>query len=205
MKIKLDLGKKGLVVIAILSATIAFANEFVTIISGDYSSVEGVPQPEPLPDINYAKTGTVMMWATNTPPTGWLELNGQSTTGYPELEAIVGSNVPDFRGEHIRGWDNGKGIDSGRSLLSKQLDAVKSHNHDLQRGGANNSVVQILQVVNAAGNNGVYSYYRYGGDNTYSRPHESTTMKAIGQYAGVPMSPENRIKNKSVMFIIKAI
>ena len=205
MKIKLDLGKKGLVAIAILSATIAFANEFVTIISGDYSSVEGVPQPEPLPDINYAKTGTVMMWATNTPPTGWLELNGQSTTGYPDLAAIVGANVPDFRGEHVRGWDNGKGVDAGRSLLSKQNDAVKSHHHDLGRLNASSSVTRAKQVVNASGNNAVYSYYRYGTGNTYSYPHESNTVKAIGQYLGATMQTENRIKNKSVMFIIKAI
>jgi phage-related tail fiber protein len=201
MKIKIDLGKKGLIAIALLSATIAFASEFVTIVNGDYSSVDGIPQP----DINHAKTGTIMMWATNTPPTGWLELNGQSTASYPDLAAIVGANVPDFRGEHIRGWDNGKGIDTGRSLLSKQNDAVKSHHHDLGRLNASSSVTRAKQVVNASGNNAVYSYYRYGTGNTYSYPHESNTVKAIGQYLGATMQTENRIKNKSVMFIIKAI
>lgn len=42
-------------------------------------------------------TGCIMMWYTNTPPTGWLLMNGQSTSGYPALAAIVGATVPDMR------------------------------------------------------------------------------------------------------------
>jgi microcystin-dependent protein len=43
-------------------------------------------------------TGSIMMWATSTPPDGWLLCEGQSTTGYPALAALVGANVPDLRG-----------------------------------------------------------------------------------------------------------
>lgn len=64
--------------------------------------------------------GTVAMWGTSTPPDGWLAMNGQSTSGYTDLASIYGSSLPDLRGEFIRGWDDSRGIDSGRSLLSYQ-------------------------------------------------------------------------------------
>jgi len=75
--------------------------------------------------------GTIVAWASSTPPTGWLECNGQSTSGYTELAALIGSNVPDLRGEFVRGWDNGKGTDTGRTLLSTQADEFESHNHTI--------------------------------------------------------------------------
>lgn len=42
--------------------------------------------------------GSIAMWATATPPSGWLLCNGQSTSAYPVLAAIVGQNVPDLTG-----------------------------------------------------------------------------------------------------------
>ena len=74
-------------------------------------------------------TGTVIMFYGSVPPTGYLECNGQSATGFDDLIAIVGANVPDLRGEFIRGWDNGRGVDTGRTLGSTQADEFKSHNH----------------------------------------------------------------------------
>ncbi len=73
--------------------------------------------------------GTVIMYYGATAPTGYLECNGQSTTGYDELLELIGANTPDLRGEFIRGWDNGRGVDTGRSLGSTQTDEFKSHNH----------------------------------------------------------------------------
>ena len=65
-------------------------------------------------------TGTVIMYYGAVAPTGYLECNGQSTSGYDDLETLIGPNVPDLRGEFVRGWDNGRGTDSGRSLGSSQ-------------------------------------------------------------------------------------
>jgi len=79
--------------------------------------------------------GTVIMYYGATAPTGYLECNGQSTTGYDDLEGLIGANVPDLRGEFIRGWDNGRGVDTGRALGSTQADEFKSHNHEVGRGG----------------------------------------------------------------------
>ena len=39
------------------------------------------------------------------------------------------TNLPDFRGVFSRGWDNGRGLDSGRTLGSYQADNIKSHSH----------------------------------------------------------------------------
>lgn len=37
--------------------------------------------------------------------------------------------LPDYRGEFLRGWDNGRGKDSGRSLHSAQVDDFAEHTH----------------------------------------------------------------------------
>jgi hypothetical protein len=66
-----------------------------------------------------APTGCIMAWPASTPPTGWLECNGQAaTTG--ALQAVVGVNVPDLRGQFVRGWDHGRGLDPSRGITSTQ-------------------------------------------------------------------------------------
>ncbi len=67
--------------------------------------------------------GVPVPWPSATPPTGWLKCNGAAFTAsqYPKLAlAYPALRLPDLRGEFIRGWDDGRGIDSGRSLLSSQ-------------------------------------------------------------------------------------
>ncbi len=73
-------------------------------------------------------------------PVDHLEFAGQAfnPVTFPDLSAIYPSNVlPDMRGEFIRGFDNGRGVDSGRVLLSSQLDEFKSHVHNQERVGNN--------------------------------------------------------------------
>ncbi|MBA5204401.1 tail fiber protein [Pectobacterium aroidearum] len=67
-------------------------------------------------------------------PTGWLKCNGQSfdKSRYPILASRYPSGVlPDLRGEFVRGWDDGRGADAGRALLSAQIGMIESHNHML--------------------------------------------------------------------------
>ncbi|EJJ0655473.1 phage tail protein [Escherichia coli] len=73
--------------------------------------------------------GVPVPWPSATPPTGWLKCNGAafSAEEYPELAKAYPTNkLPDLRGEFIRGWDDGRGIDSGRNLLSAQNDAIQN-------------------------------------------------------------------------------
>lgn len=95
-----------------------------------------------------APSGTVMAFAKNTAPTGYLKANGAaiSRTTYAALFAVIGTtfgagdgsttfNVPDLRGEFIRGWDDGRGVDSGRAFGSSQSGSTQSHYHQMQSGG----------------------------------------------------------------------
>ena len=68
-------------------------------------------------------TGVPVPWPTTTAPTGWLKCNGATfdKTKYPELAvAYPTGKLPDLRGEFIRGLDDGRGVDSGRTILSAQ-------------------------------------------------------------------------------------
>ncbi|ATI41956.1 hypothetical protein CBW24_08025 [Pacificitalea manganoxidans] len=89
-------------------------------------------------------TGAVMDFAMPTAPAGWLKCNGAeiSRTVYADLFNAIGTiwgggngsttfNLPDFRGEFRRGWDDGRGIDAGRSFAAAQADAFRAHTHQL--------------------------------------------------------------------------
>lgn len=86
--------------------------------------------------------GTVTFVAGSTPPDGWLKANGAtvSRSAYSDLFSRIGTTfgagngsttfqIPDLRGEFIRGWDDGRGIDGARVLGSSQVDQNKSHSH----------------------------------------------------------------------------
>ena len=68
--------------------------------------------------------GVPIPYPLSTVPTGCLAMNGQrfDTRRYPKLaQKYPSGQLPDLRGEFIRGWDNGRGVDAGRALLSAQL------------------------------------------------------------------------------------
>ncbi|WP_339959394.1 phage tail protein [Photorhabdus hainanensis] len=67
--------------------------------------------------------GIPLPWSKPTAPVGYLICSGQQfdKSVYPKLgEAYPSGTLPDLRGEFIRGWDNGRSIDSGREILSHQ-------------------------------------------------------------------------------------
>lgn len=85
-------------------------------------------------------TGAVFFVAMQTPPSGYLIADGSSlsTTQYSNLFAAIGYtyggsgsnfNLPDLRGQFIRGWDSSGLQDPGRVFGSSQLDDFKSHRH----------------------------------------------------------------------------
>ncbi|MDZ7153845.1 tail fiber protein, partial [Escherichia coli] len=65
--------------------------------------------------------GVPVPWPTATPPAGWLKCDGRAFTKeqYPVLARVYPTlRLPDLRGEFIRGWDDGRKVDTGRKLLS---------------------------------------------------------------------------------------
>lgn len=84
--------------------------------------------------------GIPIPYPLSTVPTGCLAMNGQKfdKSRYPKLALKYPSGtLPDMRGEFIRGLDNGRGVDSGRALLSTQDDEIRSHNHKFRYVGQN--------------------------------------------------------------------
>lgn len=85
----------------------------VSCVKGLWAKSSGVP------------VGTIAIWGSASLPPGWLACNGQNfnTSAYSELAKYYPSgNLPDFRGVFLRGLDQGRGLDAGRSLLSYQRD-----------------------------------------------------------------------------------
>ncbi|MBC8949439.1 MULTISPECIES: phage tail protein [Xenorhabdus] len=78
--------------------------------------------------------GVPIPWPLETPPAGWLKCDGSTFNAEqcPELARVYPSlRLPDLRGEFIRGWDGGRGIDAGRALLNWQDDSFRAHNHGI--------------------------------------------------------------------------
>lgn len=78
--------------------------------------------------------GCPIPWPQATTPAGYLVCNGQSfnKTTYPLLAKAYPTGVlPDLRGEFLRGLDAGRGVDTGRAVLSAQGDAFRAHNHSV--------------------------------------------------------------------------
>jgi microcystin-dependent protein len=83
--------------------------------------------------VDLQPAGMISSFCASSAPTGWLQCNGAavSRTTYSDLFAAIGTvygtgdgsttfNVPEMRGEFLRGWDNSRGIDSGRTIGSRQ-------------------------------------------------------------------------------------
>lgn len=63
-------------------------------------------------------------WASNS--------MGAFSTG----DLVTNFRVPDARGEFIRMFDDGRGVDAGRGINTNQADSLKSHTHTLNSGTA---------------------------------------------------------------------
>lgn len=101
---------------------------------------------------NNVMVGAIVPFAMTSAPSGWIKANGAaiSRTTYAQLFSKIGTthgagngsttfNVPDLRGEFVRMWDDGRGVDSGRVFGSFQADEFKSHSHTLPVRDNNNT------------------------------------------------------------------
>lgn len=112
------------------------------------------------------QAGAVSYFATAAAPSGWLKANGAliSRTTYATLFAAIGTAfgagdgsttfaLPDLRGEFVRGWDDARGVDSGRTFGSTQDSDNKSHTHNFRGGSAANGG-KIYNASYGAGGSG---------------------------------------------------
>ncbi|MDF3932309.1 phage tail protein [Pseudomonas citronellolis] len=90
-------------------------------------------------EANNSIPGAIVYFARSTAPSGYLKANGAavSRATYAKLFAAIGTafgagdgsttfNLPDLRGEFIRGFDDGRGVDSGRLMGSAQSWALEN-------------------------------------------------------------------------------
>ncbi|MEQ0876781.1 phage tail protein [Enterobacter vonholyi] len=190
-----------------------------TVASGDDARITGAMQKSQnggdIPDVakflqnlglgegSALPVGVPVPWSSATPPTGWLKCNGAAFTAeqYPKLAlAYPALKLPDLRGEFIRGWDDGRGVDSGRSLLSAQSDAIRN-------------------ITGKFGNAQLFpSIYRdgaFGGVLDNISQTNGLTMSPPGQGNGVvnfsfdaskvvPVASENRPRSIAFNYIVRA-
>ncbi|WP_431307365.1 tail fiber protein [Escherichia coli] len=119
------------------------------------TSTQGVLDYLGLGEGSALPVGVPVPWPSATPPTGWLKCNGAafSAEEYPELAKAYPTNkLPDLRGEFIRGWDDGRGVDPGRSIGSSHEWSPGSHAHGLLIWtSANGSVTSSTTVPSHIG------------------------------------------------------
>jgi len=145
--------------------------------------------------------GAIVPFALESPPTGYLECNGAAVnrTTYASLFSAIGTahgtgdgsttfNLPDCRGEFLRGWSHGQSTDpdkasrtnrgdgvTGDRVGTKQADGFKAHVHSYQEmllgyGGIN-------ATAGSATGNTAANTTSIGGNET--RPVNITVMYCI--------------------------
>lgn len=176
-----------------------------------------------------APAGQVAYFAASAAPAGWLKCNGAtvSRSTYAALFAVIGTDyntggeagtefrLPDLRGEFLRGWDDGRGIDTGRALGSAQAGAVQGHSHYLPTG---TSVLTGARwcLDDPAGGTGfpdTSSPDYYGGPWVWTQPNNVPAL--FGDGSGIPaytlddvvthpsMDSETRPRNIALLPCIK--
>jgi len=141
--------------------------------------------------------GSIVAFPVDTPPPGFLELDNsvKSSATYPDLSAYLGGKfnkgdegvgnfrLPEARGEFLRGWDHGRGVDAGRALGSLQGDLFKAHSHNQT---ADNSKGTSSSPVGTVAGSGQYP------------------VIDGGNITGINGGSETRPRNIAVMWCIKA-
>jgi len=138
--------------------------------------------------------GSVTMYAASSAPSGWLECDGSNVNraSFPNLFNAIGITfgsgdgsttfgLPDLRGEFVRGWDDGRGVDSGRGFGSFQDHALEDHYHEYQ------------------------SYDREGNSEQLQTPEVNFTRRTrdTSSPLNANVANETRPRNIALMYIIK--
>ncbi|GCD15852.1 phage tail fiber protein [Escherichia coli] len=158
--------------------------------------------------------GVPVPWPLAVPPAGWLKCNGAAFTAsqYPQLALAYPSlRLPDLRGEFIRGWDDGRSADAGRTILSAQGDAIRNIYGEFKTVNTENysiwesvgSFKGAVVPLNPSTNNSYFSLIR---SMVTERTDGAVYPKVIGLDASriVPTANENRPRNIAFNYIVRA-
>ncbi|WP_082875141.1 phage tail protein [Pantoea sp. OXWO6B1] len=141
--------------------------------------------------------GVPVPWPSANPPVGWLKCNGAAITSaqYPLLaKAYPSLKLPDLRGEFIRGWDDGRGVDSNRELLAAQIPTyLRTAMMDYNGSDVDSSGVYIGMAYSGA-DFVTKSVASPGG--IYRAPNNSDLTNSVAQDNGVSGGASNTVYNK---------
>ncbi|EGN4562591.1 phage tail protein [Salmonella enterica subsp. enterica serovar Derby] len=178
------------------------------------TSTQGVLDYLGLGEGSALPVGVPVPWPLETPPTGWLKCNGAafSSEKYPKLAKAYPTNkLPDLRGEFIRGWDDGRGVDAGRTILSAQGDAIRNIYGEFKTVNTENysiwesvgSFKGAVVPLNPSTNNSYFSLIR---SMVTERTDGAVYPKVISLDASkiVPTANENRPRNIAFNYIVRA-
>lgn len=169
-----------------------------------------VPQAQELPSL-LGITGQVAFFAQSTAPSGWLKANGAtiSRTAYASLFAAIGTQfgagdgsttfaLPDMRGYAPRGWDDGRGVDTGRVFGSEQSDGIKQSTAPFRSDSNGNS-----KWAGAAA--GAFSGEFSAGGATAGTSTTETANGTVQTFKLLQLgsAPETRMKNIALLACIK--
>ncbi|MFD1245906.1 phage tail protein [Paralysiella testudinis] len=110
--------------------------------------------------------------------------------------------LEDLRGEFVRGWDDGRGVDAGRALGSAQGDAIRNITGRIASG--NDTKQQLIESWSATGafyfNETGYKNWTQDASDGDARLPRDISFDASRV---VPTAPENRPRNIALLAIIK--
>ena len=164
-------------------------------------------------------TGSVFCMAVISIPSKCLDCNGEavSRSTYSALFAVIGTaygsgngsstfNLPDLRGEFIRGVDRGRGVDSGRNIATSQGSQNSSHSHSASStssvtdpGHKHTMNFNLGNLISSGGAFGMKDSGTADRMNTATTGISVSTSTSIGNQGG----NESRPRNIAMMYIIK--
>ncbi|EJD4110710.1 tail fiber protein [Escherichia coli] len=205
----LDINDMTQVLKAIQKLTLSRANPFADIKSDGAAAISTALTNLGLGEGSALPVGVPVPWPSATPPTGWLKCNGApfSAEEYPKLaKAYPKLKLPDLRGEFIRGWDDGRGVDSARLLLSSQAASILEHSHEMHGWTGNplmasdvySSGSSVFAVQLSIGDGGLlYSWKDGSGTTNDSKRMDRTNHVSSGAGDGSP-------RNIAFNYIVRA-
>lgn len=154
--------------------------------------------------------GSILPFLGNVAPAGYLPCYGQTitSTSFPALVEFLnpgGSTavIPDMRGEFLRGWDDGRGVDLGRALRSAQGGSMERHNHFLPTGSSSTSNAHPTLPDSIWANQNVNPNPTVSTEaTTYPNPKYDSRGTEVGNMG--TFSGETRPRNIAVLYCIKA-
>ncbi|CTW97185.1 phage tail protein [Escherichia coli] len=153
--------------------------------------------------------GVPVPWPLPNPPQGWLKYNGApfDKNIYPKLGAVYPAGVlPDLRGEFIRGWDDGRGVDAGRIILAQQGDAIRNITGGVQgRNAATSARLFNAGATGAFRTDGEFGSYAAQVDVAIGATDDRFAALFFDASLMVPTANENRPRNLSFNYIVRAM